>query len=54
MNIDINDLTKDQREALLSVLITYFPELGSDDDMNGSDAVDVLGWLYTKLGGIDR
>lgn len=45
----ITELTADEQMKLARLLKTYFPELGTDDEMNGGDVVQELCELYSSL-----
>lgn len=46
--LDLN-LTDKEAFAVRRVLLSYFPQLGTDEEMNGGDVVDELNNLYSLL-----
>lgn len=48
-NIEIRQLNHDEKRLFRDVLLTYFPALQTDEEINGADAVDALVEIYEML-----
>lgn len=49
----IEDLSEPERKLIACVLKTYFPELGTDEEMEGGDTVETLNHIFEHCGFTD-
>ena len=53
MQWPLTNMTDEQAQFLASILKWYFPELGTDEPLDGADCVDELNELYSALPQVD-
>lgn len=47
--ISVLELSVSEQGVVAAILKSYFPELGTDEEMNGADVVQNLSELYSSL-----